>query len=130
MGPDERRAPRPQGNSPAKRAPEHRRRASETSVMEKERQDRRERRRDEADRPPRTESEERRRRERRREREERYKREGRDKNGRRLKPQRNLDLIDKLDVTGVYGHGCRHILSTCETVRELTEDSVPPRWPL
>ncbi len=72
--------------------------------MTKERMDRRER--DGADKTPRTESEERRRREKRKEREERYKREGRDKNGRRVKPTRNLDLIDKLDVTGIYGQGC------------------------
>lgn len=71
---------------------------------ERERQDRREREREK--RPPRTESEERRRRERRKEREERYKREGRDpKSGARSRPQRNLDLIDKLDVTGIYGEG-------------------------
>jgi hypothetical protein len=92
-------------NSPSKRPP-HQRRASESSVMEKDKLERRDRReRDGEQRPPRTESEERRRRERRKEREERYKREGRDRNGRRLKPQRNLDLIDKLDVTGIYGQG-------------------------
>ena len=73
---------------------------------DRERQHRRERER--GDRPPRTESEERRRQQKKKEREERYKREGRDpKSAVRTKAQRNLDLIDKLDVTGIYGEGCK-----------------------
>jgi hypothetical protein len=44
---------------------------------------------------------------RRRERRERREREGRDpKTG---KPSRKLDIIDKLDVTSIYGTGCEHI---------------------
>ena len=92
-------------------------------VEEKERRDRRERSdRDRGDRPPRTESEERRRRERRREREERHRREkerirnGSSKSTVPGKKPKNLDIIDKLDVTGIYGQGrklsCRR-LSVC-----------------
>ena len=78
---------------------------------ERERLARREKERGEH-RPPRTESEERRRRQRRKEREERYKREGRDpKSGGRTKATRNLDLIDKLDVTGIYGEGRKFLRS-------------------
>lgn len=77
---------------------------SESSVMEeRERLQRRERER--VERPPRTESEERRRRERRREREERHRRE-RERSGKTRKAQ-GLDIIDKLDVTGIYGQGCK-----------------------
>lgn len=82
-------------------------------IDEKERRDRRERV-DRGDRPPRTESEERRRRERRREREERHRREKeRIRNGgqpqsKSGKKPKNLDLIDKLDVTGIYGQGCKY----------------------
>lgn len=80
---------------------------------EKDRRDRRERA-DRGDRPPRTESEERRRRERRREREERHRREKErirngappSKTGNPSKKPKNLDIIDKLDVTGIYGQGC------------------------
>ncbi|TKA77016.1 hypothetical protein B0A55_01956 [Friedmanniomyces simplex] len=96
----EHRAPRPRG-------------MSESSVMdEKERRDRRER--DRIDRPERTESEERRRRERRKEREERHRREKEkirkgDRGGDRpLKRPQGLDIIDKLDVTGIYGQGLFH----------------------
>jgi hypothetical protein len=75
--------------------------------MDKERDRQHRRERERGDRPPRTESEERRRRQKRKEREERYKREGRDpKSAGRTRAQRNLDLIDKLDVTGIYGEGC------------------------
>ena len=50
--------------------------------------------------------EERRRRERhRREREARHKN-GSGRDGRSKKPVRNLDLIDSLDVTSIYGKGC------------------------
>lgn len=94
------------------------RRASESSVMEKDRRPRVDRGRgdrdrgdrDRGDRPERTESEERRRRERRREREERHRREKEKvRNGekRPRKPQ-GLDIIDKLDVTGIYGQGCEY----------------------
>ncbi|KAH0363821.1 Pal1-domain-containing protein, partial [Aureobasidium melanogenum] len=54
--------------------------------------------------------EDRRRRERRREREERREKEGRTKDGKSRstrKPQ-GLDIIDKLDVTGIYGQGLFH----------------------
>ncbi|OQO00898.1 hypothetical protein B0A48_13585 [Cryoendolithus antarcticus] len=97
--------------SPDKREPPRRPRGmSESSVMDKERDIRRERER--ADRPPRTESEERRRRERRREREERHKRE-KEKvragaGGARMKKPQGLDIIDQLDVTGIYGQGLFH----------------------
>ena len=88
--------------------------------MDKEKE--RERRRERGDRPPRTESEERRRRQRRKEREERYKREGRaPKSGGRTKAQRNLDLIDKLDVTGIYGEGCKSAQNLMFTSPMLTK---------
>ncbi len=78
-------------------------------MMEFDRQGRRDRQIDRGDRPARTESEERKRRERRREREERHAKEKERlaNGGKPRKGQRNLDLIDKLDVTGVYGQGCR-----------------------
>jgi hypothetical protein len=66
--------------------------------------------RERGDRPPRTESEERRRRERRKERDDRHRRE-KEKirtSGRTKKPQ-GLDIIDKLDVTGIYGQGREYI---------------------
>ena len=110
LGADDRHRRPPRGpmrdpDSPQKK-PEHRRCASESSMMEHERRERSDR--DRRDRPPRTESQERRRRERRKQREERHKQEQeRIKNGGKpRKPQKNLDLIDKLDVTGVYGQGC------------------------
>ncbi|KAK3723579.1 hypothetical protein LTR37_001831 [Vermiconidia calcicola] len=129
LPPGDRRGPPPRGpprasESPQKR-PEHRRRASETSVMEKDRQDRRDK--SHGDRPPRTESEERRRRDRRKEREERYKREGRLPDGRR-KPK-NLDLIDKLDVTGIYGQGLFHHdgpFDACNPHRNARKDRRAP----
>ncbi|KAF2767069.1 Pal1-domain-containing protein [Teratosphaeria nubilosa] len=89
---------------------------SESSVLdEKERRVRRERERERerGHRPDRTESEERRRRERRREREDRHRLEKEKvRNGARSdrpgkKPQ-GLDIIDKLDVTGIYGSGLFH----------------------
>lgn len=115
-GPEDRRGPPPPRPprgpvSPDKRGvrpPPLQRRASESSVMEKERRPRMDRDRDE--RPERTESEERRRRERRREREERHKREKekvRSGEKRSKKPQ-GLDIIDKLDVTGIYGQGRKY----------------------
>ena len=90
--------------------------------MEMDKEKERERRRERGDRPPRTESEERRRRQRRKEREERYKREGRDpKSGSRTKAQRNLDLIDKLDVTGIYGEGCKFVQKLVFIASQLTK---------
>lgn len=80
---------------------------SASSVMNsQEHEGRRERERERGDRPPRTESEERRRRERRKEREERHKREKEKiRTGGRSKKPQGLDIIDKLDVTGIYGQG-------------------------
>ncbi|KAI7207413.1 hypothetical protein KC333_g9433 [Hortaea werneckii] len=93
-------------DSPPKR--EHRPRPrgmSESSVMdERERLHRRDRERSE--RAPRTESEERRRRERRREREDRQRREA--EKTRKVRKAQGLDIIDKLDVTGIYGPGLIH----------------------
>lgn len=84
-----------------------------------ERETRRDRER--TDRPPRTESEERRRRERRKERDERHRRE-KEKirtGGRTRKPQ-GLDIIDKLDVTGIYGQGREYILAlNCMTAANI-----------
>lgn len=87
------------------------RRASESSIMEKERRPRIDR----EELRERTESSERRRRERRAEREERHRREkekvrnGETSSSSRSKKPRGLDIIDKLDVTGIYGQGrkCR-----------------------
>nr|POE88217.1 hypothetical protein CFP56_11446 [Quercus suber] len=106
----DRRDPRsrdPRGpSSPEKRAHGRPRGLSESSLMDKDRRDRR-------DRGPRgeprerTESEERRRRERRKEREERHRRE-KEKSGKSDRPAKKpqgLDIIDKLDVTGIYGQG-------------------------
>ncbi|KAK5122198.1 hypothetical protein LTR85_004108 [Meristemomyces frigidus] len=113
-GSDDRRGgpPRPSRGpeSPPKR--EHRPRPrgmSESSAMDdKERRDRRERERGE--RPERTESQERRRRERRQEREERHRREKEKvrKGQGPAKRLQGLDIIDKLDVTGIYGQGLFH----------------------
>lgn len=73
------------------------RRNSESSVLDKEK----------------SAEDEKRRRERRKEREARREKEGRSKDGRssgRTKKPHGLDIIDQLDVTGVYGQGrkCRH----------------------
>ena len=103
--------PPPRGpTSPDKRAPPPRRPRglSESSVMDKEREVRgdREREKERNDRLPRTESEERRRRERRKERDERHRREKEKiRNGGKTKRPQGLDIIDKLDVTGIYGQG-------------------------
>ena len=64
--------------------------------------------RDRGERPPRTESEERRRCERRKQREERHRREKERIRAGGKKPGRGLDIIDKLDVTGIYGEGCEY----------------------
>jgi len=75
-----------------------------------EREGHRDRERERGDRPPRTESEERRRRERRKEREDRHRREKEKvRNGGRTKKPQGLDIIDKLDVTGIYGQGRKFI---------------------
>ncbi|KAI4719979.1 Pal1-domain-containing protein [Aureobasidium sp. EXF-10727] len=77
--------------SPAKTESRRPRRNSESSMLD-------------------TKEEDRRRRERRKEREERREKEGRTKDGKSKstrKPQ-GLDLIDKLDVTGIYGQGLFH----------------------
>lgn len=97
-------------DSPSRRDPRtlRPRGMSESSVIdEKERRERRERREREGERPERTESEERRRRERRKEREERHRREKEKiRTGeRKMKKPQGLDIIDKLDVTGIYGQG-------------------------
>jgi len=52
--------------------------------------------------------EERKRQERRRR--ERRHREAKEKDGRPKKPERKLDIIDKLDVTSIYGTGCKFSL--------------------
>jgi len=109
-GSDERRPRPPRApGSPSKRggdAPLPRARPrgmSDSSAVDvRERREReRERERERGrDRPPRTDSEERRRRERRR----RERENGKDGPGRMKRPQ-GLDIIDKLDVTGIYGQG-------------------------
>lgn len=56
------------------------------------------------------EEEKRRRHERRKERKEREAKEGKTKDGKSVRPKKahGLDLIDKLDVTGIYGQGCEY----------------------
>lgn len=80
----------PQVNSPERRENRRPRRNSESSIIDP--------------------SEERRRRERRREREERDRtKDGKDgKSGKRVRKPQGLDLIDKLDVTGIYGPSMIH----------------------
>ncbi|KAF2858289.1 Pal1-domain-containing protein [Piedraia hortae CBS 480.64] len=100
-----------------KPVPNRPRGASESSVFdERERRERREREHDRerqrTGRPHRSESEERRR-QRRKERERERDRDGRDKKDSRRKDRPmgkppGLDIIDKLDVTGVYGQGLFH----------------------
>lgn len=91
--------------------------------MDVDKRDRRERQMDRGERPPRTESEERRRREKRREREERHRREKErvQNGGKPRRPFRNLDLIDKLDVTGVYGQGCEFSFTKLVLLIRLTD---------
>lgn len=141
---DDRHAPPrpPRGpDSPVKRdarpPPTLQRRASDSSIVEKARRPRmdrdreRDRERAREGRSPRTESEERRRRERRREREERHKREKEKvRNGekRTRKPQ-GLDIIDKLDVTGIYGQGLFHHdgpFDACNPHRNAKKDRRAP----
>ena len=75
--------------------------------------------RDRGDRPPRTESEERRRRERRKERDERHRREKEKirSGGGKMKKSQGLDIIDKLDVTGIYGQGREYLLSFTKSLK-------------
>ncbi|KAI5245530.1 Pal1-domain-containing protein [Aureobasidium subglaciale] len=73
-----------------------------------------------------TKEEDRKRRERRKEREERREKEGRSKDGksRPTKKPQGLDLIDKLDVTGIYGQGREYHMYKLELcTRKLTESS-------
>lgn len=96
--------PKPNGeqldtfNSSPKRENRHPRRNSESSVMEREKR---------SERRERTEDDDERRRQRRKEREERHRREKEKirNGGKPAKKQHGLDLIDKLDVTGIYGQG-------------------------
>lgn len=85
---------------------------------EKERLHRRDRERSE--RPQRTESEERRRRERRREREDRHRREA--EKTRKVRKAQGLDIIDKLDVTGIYGPGRK--LPARFRCKDMTDPSI------
>lgn len=58
---------------------------------------------------------------RRRERERRHREKGKDSKSRR--PDRKLDIIDKLDVTSIYGTGCRYLQVK---VRQIADrDSIP-----
>jgi len=75
--------------------------------------------------------ERRRRHERRRERKEREAKEGKSKDSSkqsaRPKKAHGLDIIDKLDVTGIYGQGCEY--HHCKW--SMFSDSIssfPPRW--
>ena len=93
--------------------------------------------RERSDRPPRTESEERKRRERRKERDERHKREKEKiRTGGRTKKPQGLDIIDKLDVTGIYGQGreykpfiCRHSSILTSAQYSTTMDHSMPATP-
>jgi hypothetical protein len=44
----------------------------------------------------------------------------------RGKPQKRLDVIDKLDVTSIYGTGCKSIPNS--SIATTNSVSVPPRW--
>jgi hypothetical protein len=83
--------------------------------------------RERGDRPPRTESEERRRRERRKEREDRHRREKEKiRTGGRSKKPQGLDIIDKLDVTGIYGQGRKFTdTNICNSIADKVL-SLPP----
>ncbi|CZT17146.1 uncharacterized protein RCC_02978 [Ramularia collo-cygni] len=119
------------------RAPEHPanrqyrpRRASESSVMERERRPRVDA--DRGEMRERTESSERRRRERREERHRREKekiRNGEKSSSSRSKKPRGLDIIDKLDVTGIYGQGLFHHdgpFDACNPHRNAKKDRRAP----
>jgi hypothetical protein len=73
-----------------------------------------------------TESEERRRRERRKEREDRHRREKEKiRTGGRSKKPQGLDIIDKLDVTGIYGQGRKLTdMSACNANTDRTQSSI------
>ena len=116
----DRAPPRPRGaDSPSKEQRRHPRRASESSIMNDKDRPRREDR-DRGERPPRTESEERRRRERRKERDERHRREKEKirSGGGKMKKSQGLDIIDKLDVTGIYGQGREYLLSFTKSLTD------------
>lgn len=110
LAPQPRGPPKPRGAaneldifaSPSQTENRRPRRASESSVMDKDK--------DKAS------EDDRRRRERRKEREARREKEGRSKDGSRSKSTKKpqgLDLIDKLDVTGIYGQGRKLICAAC-----------------
>lgn len=74
--------------------------------------------------------ERRRRHERRRERKEREAKEGKSKDSSRSSRPRKahgLDVIDKLDVTGIYGQGCEYHHRKLSTFSDSIF-SLPPRW--
>ena len=65
----------------------------------------------------------------RRERKLRESKHGESKHGSKSKAQRKLDVIDKLDVTSIYGTGCKSTLWHLWNMRVIL-DSIPPRWPV
>jgi hypothetical protein len=72
------------------------------------------------------ETEEDKRRAERRRRERRHReRDGKESTSKSGKKPRNLDIIDKLDVTSIYGTGCK--FACAWTIPILTRDSVPSR---
>lgn len=83
----------PVESSPKKSDPRRVRRNSESSIMEKSGRS--------------LDPEEEKKRQERRRRERRH-REREGKEGRSKKPDRKLDIIDKLDVTSIYGTGCKY----------------------
>jgi hypothetical protein len=48
------------------------------------------------------------------------------KDGRSKKPDRKLDLIDKLDVTSIYGTGCKYFETYSRSIANF--NSIPSRW--
>lgn len=107
MRPSPANGERPGPDSPDK---PRQRRNSESSIMSKDKQD-----------------EDRKRRERRRERDARREKEGRSKDGKPRPTRRphGLDVIDKLDVTGIYGQGCESAINASNSFPMLTRRSVP-----
>ncbi len=45
------------------------------------------------------------------------------------KPNQRLDIIDKLDVTSIYGTGCRYFSTTLQSL-PTNFTSIPSRWSL
>ncbi len=46
------------------------------------------------------------------------------------KPSQRLDVIDSLDVTSIYGTGCKNLVDvSASAIHTDITDSVPPRWP-